>query len=252
MKLTNDNYFSIEAQREYMSVSQFKGFMKCEAAELAEINGEWVKPKTTSLLVGSYVDSYFEGTLESFKKYNPEIFTKSGALKSEYKKAEEIIKRIESDSKFMKLLNGEKQVIQTGEINGVKVKIKIDALHNDKIVDLKIMKDFSPMWKNGEKVPWFMAWDYDLQGAVYQAIEGNNKPFILAAATKEPVTDIQGVQIPQEFLNERLEYFKGMVKYYDDIKKGLIMPARCERCDYCKATKQFEIRDARELLYEME
>ena len=88
MKLTNDNYFSIEAQREYMSVSQFKGFMKCEAAELAEINGEWVKPKTTSLLVGSYVDSYFEGTLESFKKYNPEIFTKSGAIKSEYKKAE--------------------------------------------------------------------------------------------------------------------------------------------------------------------
>lgn len=252
MKLTNDNYFSKEANLEYMSVSQFKAFEKCEAAAFAEIKGEWKRPKTTSLLVGSYVDAYFEGTIDKFQKENPEIFTHYGDLKSEYRKANEIIKRIESDIEFMRMLDGERQVIKTGEIAGVPVKIKIDVLHSDKIVDLKIMKDFSPVWKDGEKMPWFAAWGYDLQGAVYQEIEGNKKPFILAAASKERVTDLQGVEIPQEFLNERLNYFIGMVHRYDDIKKGLEKATRCEHCDYCKATKKFVVRDAREFIYEME
>ena len=184
MKLTNENYFSKEADMEYMSVSQFKAFEQCEAAALASVKGEWERTKTTALLVGSYVDAHFEGTLDVFKAQNPEIFTKQGSLKAEYKKAEEIINRIESDEEFMRYLNGEKQVIKTGEIEGVPIKIKIDVLHDDKIVDLKIMKDFAPVWKDGERKPWFSAWGYDLQGAVYQYIEGNNKPFILAAATK--------------------------------------------------------------------
>lgn len=252
MKITKDNYFSPEAQMEYMGVSQFKAFEACEAAALAEIKGEWIRPKTTALLVGSYVDARFEGSLDLFKAKNPEIFTKTGTLKAEYKKAEEIINRIESDAAFMEMLDGEKQVILTGEIEGIPIKIKIDVLHSDKIVDLKIMKDFAPVWKDGERLPWFSAWGYDLQGAVYQAIEGNNKPFILAAATKETYTDVQGIQIPQEFLNERLNYFKGMVQHYDEIKKGLVVPARCGHCDYCKATKNFEVIDARNYIYEME
>lgn len=252
MKLTNDNYFSKEANMEYMSVSQFKAFEKCEAAAFAEIKGEWKKPKTTSLLVGSYVDAYFEGTIDKFQKENPEIFTHYGDLKSEYRKANEIIKRIESDIEFMRMLDGERQVIKTGEIAGVPVKIKIDVLHSDKIVDLKIMKDFSPVWKDGEKMPWFAAWEYDLQGAVYQVIEGNNKPFILAAATKETYTDIQGVHMPQEFMDERLNYFKGVVNHYEDVKRGRVEPMRCEKCDYCKATKKFSVTDGRDFYYEME
>ena len=224
MILTNENYFSQEASKEYMSVSQFKSFDKCEAAAMAEINGEWERPKTSALLVGSYVDSHFEGTLDMFRAKNPEIFTKQGTLKSEYKKAEEIINRIENDAEFMKYLDGAKQVIKTGEIDGIPIKIKIDALHSDKIVDLKIMRDFSPVYKDGQRLPWFMAWGYDLQG----------------------------IEIPQEFLNERLNYFKGMVQHYVDIKKGLIEPVRCEHCDYCKATKKFKVIDARDYIYEME
>ena len=65
--------------------------------------------KTTALLVGSYVDSHFEGTLDLFKAQNPEIFTKKGELKAEYRKAEEIINRIERDPLFMMFMSGEKQ-----------------------------------------------------------------------------------------------------------------------------------------------
>jgi hypothetical protein len=44
MILTNENYFSKEADMEYMSVSQFKAFEQCEAAALASVKGEWERP----------------------------------------------------------------------------------------------------------------------------------------------------------------------------------------------------------------
>ena len=34
-----------------------------------------------------------------------------------------------------------------------------------------------------------------------------------------------------------LEVIKTKVHRFDDIKKGLVTPARCEKCDYCKRTK---------------
>lgn len=145
MILTAENYYSQEANREYMSVSQYKtlfgtfGKVACEARAIAELNGEWEQEKTTALLVGSYVDAHFEGTLALFRAQNPELFTKAGQLKAEFRKAEEIIARIERDSYFMKFMSGQKQVIMTGEIGGAKWKIKVDSLIPDVcIVDLKV------------------------------------------------------------------------------------------------------------------
>lgn len=253
MKLTNENYFSKEASLEYMSVSQFKSFEKCETGALAEIMGEYEREKTTALLVGSYVDAHFENSLHLFKANNPDLFTKNGELKAPYKQAEYIINRIERDPFFMEQMSGETQRIMTGNIEGVPVRIKMDVLHKDKIIDLKVMRDFSPMWKDGQKMLFIQAWGYDLQGAVYQAVEGNNKPFYIVAATKENEPDIGAFEIPQEILDERLNYFKGMVTRYADIKKGLIEPIRCEHCDYCKLTKKLTgFVDIRELIYEME
>lgn len=242
MKLTQRNYFSKKASLEYMSVSQWKTFNKCPASALAEIKGKYKREKTTALLVGSYVDSYFEQTLPKFIRENPEIFKKNGTLKAEYEQAETIIQRILKDKLFTEYMAGEKQVIMTGEINGVKVKIKIDSLHPDKIVDLKIMKDFESVYsaENGRQV-WFEAWGYDLQGAVYQEVVRQNTgkilPFYLAAATKEKVTDIDIVQLDQKLLDSALDHFKREVEYFDAIKKGVIEPVRCEKCIYCKETK---------------
>ena len=241
--LTNENYFSPENQMKYMGISQFKAFEKCEAAALAELTGEYQREKTVSLLVGSYVDAHFEGTLDVFKAQNPEIFTKKGELKAEYRKAEEIIQRIERDPLFVTFLSGESQVIMTGEIEGVPVKIKIDSYHAGKmLVDLKIMKDFQPVYVPEQgRLSWIEAWGYDLQGAVYQEIvrqnTGDKLPFYLAAATKEKETDIDIIEIPQPYLGVSLEHFKENVIRYDGIKKGLFQPRRCEKCDYCKQTK---------------
>ena len=59
--------------------------------------GKYEREKTSALLVGSYVDAHFEGTLDVFQAQNPSIFTKQGSLKSEYRRAEEIIQRLERD-----------------------------------------------------------------------------------------------------------------------------------------------------------
>ena len=119
MALTKKNYFSQANNLKYMGSSQFKSFLRCEAAALAEIKGERERPKSTALLVGSYVDSYFEGTLDEFKAENPEIFnSRTGELKADYKQADTIIKIIEADPLMMKYMDGRKQVIKTGTIAG--------------------------------------------------------------------------------------------------------------------------------------
>ena len=73
-KLTNENYFSPEMQMEYMGVSQYKDFLDCPARALATIKGEYTPEMTTAMKVGSFVDSYFEGTLAEFKLAHPEMF----------------------------------------------------------------------------------------------------------------------------------------------------------------------------------
>lgn len=245
--LTEDSYFSREAQSAFMSASQFKAFRACEAAALAEIRGEWQREETTALLVGSYVDAHFTGTLEAFRGQHPNIFTRAGEPKAEYRQAEQVIARIERDPTMAKYLSGEKQVIMTGEIADVPFKIKVDALHPGKaIVDLKIMRDFQPIWDPDarKRVPWWLAWGYDFQAAIYQEIERQNRgpdaaplPFYLAAATKEREPDIGVWQIEQGQLDRALDIVRELAPHYAALKRGEGEPDRCGGCDWCRHTK---------------
>ena len=237
--ITNENYFSKENNMKYMGSSQFKTFLECEARAVAEVNGEYEREKSVALLVGSFVDAHFEGTLDIFRAKNPEIFTQKGTLKSEYKYAEYIIERIERDDLFMKYMSGEKQVIKTSEIAGVPFKSKIDSYHQGKaIVDLKVMKDMELIWKDGLKLTFVEAWGYDLQASIYQAVEGNSLPFFIAAATKQkPEPDIAVISIPQERLDYCLDLVKQFAPRFQELKQGIGEPSRCEKCDYCRRTK---------------
>lgn len=64
IQLTSENYFSQQANLDYMSCSQFKSFCDCEERTLADIAGDYKRDSSTALLVGSYVDAHFEGTLD--------------------------------------------------------------------------------------------------------------------------------------------------------------------------------------------
>jgi len=237
--LTNENYFSFENSMFYMSTSQIKAFRKCQAGAMAELKGEYVREKTSALLIGSYVDAHFEGTLSHFKAINPDIFLKSGGLKAEYRNAEDIINRLERDKFFMEHMEGQKQVILTGEIAGVLFKTKMDVYVPGKhIVDLKIMRDFKDIWVDGLKISFIEAWEYDLQGAVYQAVEKNKLPFLIAGATKEKEPDLEIFSIPQQRLDFQLDRVKQEAPLFDNIKQGLIEPECCGTCNYCRFTKK--------------
>ena len=257
IKLTEDNYFSKEAMQEYWSVSSFKQFDKCEACALAEMEGEYQREETTSLLVGSYVDTYFAGpeTMAAFTEEHPQIFnSRTGELKADYRKADELIARIERDPLMMEYMTGLKQVIMAAELFDVPWKIKIDVHGGDKIVDLKVVKDFEPLYKDGfGRVSWIEYWGYDIQGAIYQKIEQiysgrvEPLPFYIVAVTKEKVPDIAVVQIPQHVLDTALKIVESKIDRFDLVKHGEIKPERCGKCDYCKASKVLKVPEVYEI-----
>lgn len=242
LELNDANYYSNEANRDYWSVSQFKSFLNCEAAALAEINGEYEREMTESLMVGSYVDAYFSGESEQFKVEHPEMFTKQNELKAAYKNADKIIDRICQDPLFIKYISGRPQVIKTGELFGYPWKIKMDSYHEgDKIVDLKTMRSMEDVYVDGQgKMSFIEAWGYDIQGAVYQAIEGNHLPFYLAVATKEKETDIEVIQLAQNRLDTALKIVEHKIDRFADVKAGIEPPIRCEKCAYCRRTRKLK------------
>lgn len=271
MKLTTNNYYNKKANQEYMSVSQYKEFQKCEACAMAQLKGEYEKPKSSALFLGSFVDEMLTGTKKSQIKFIAENFDDLFQKSSRYTKiperdrldfvkdefaelfsaenskpyaeivqALETIKRIKKQPLMMEHLAGKYQKIMTGEIAGVPFKIKMDSYHPDKmIVDLKYMASlrspnmFEPMVKY---------WGYDIQGAIYQEIvrqnTGKRLPFFLNIATKEKPAHLSIAEIMQYDLDEALEKVIKNAPRYQAIKNGEIEPERCEdyNCDYCTET----------------
>lgn len=262
LKLTAENYFSPEADMQYMSASQFKSFRKCEAAALAELRGEWGKKDTTALRVGSYVDAYFSGELEQFTADHPEMFKKDGTLKAEFAHAQKVAERLAQDDLARMLLSGRHQTIKTGKIAGVWYKTKSDSLLTARqveaickkfpevrnlvpfggamIVDLKYMKDFGDVWDEElrERVNFIEYWGYDLQGAIYQEIDKRAAPFVIIGATKEAEPDIDAFYIPDEDLAFSLSEVEALSPRYDAIKRGKIEPVGCGKCAYCRSKKR--------------
>ena len=264
LKLTDDNYYSPEANWEYMSASQFKSFRKCEAAALAELRGEWGRKETSSLLVGSYVDAYFSNELDQFKEAHPELFKRDGSLKAEFQNAHAIAERLNRDELARMLLSGRHQVIKTGRIAGVWFKTKADSLLTARqveaickkfpmvrdlvpfggaiIVDLKCMKDFGTIWdeETQERVSFVEFWGYDYQGAIYQKVDNRMAPFVIVGVTKEAEPDITAVHVPDEDLSFALADVETLAPRYAAIKTGDISPVGCGKCAYCRSVKRLE------------
>ena len=216
MKLTNSNYYGTKANQEFMSVSQFKQFQKCEAMAMAELECKYERPQSKALLLGSFVDEMLTGTRKSqiqfvcdnfselFQKssklskldsdgliavvtdYFDDVFSTDNKPYAEITQALETIARIKKQPLMMQHFKSKHQVIMTGEIAGVPFKIKMDNYKpGEFIADCKYMASlrspnmFEPMVKY---------WGYDLQGAVYQEIvyqnTGKRLPFYLDIATK--------------------------------------------------------------------
>lgn len=259
--VTAENYFSQSTSQFYMSASQVKRFMECEARAMAEIRGEYVPETTTALLVGSFVDAHFSGTLDLFKAQNPDIYTRTGELRADYRKALDIIAYLEADPLLMAMLSGEQQRIVTGEIMGVPFRGKIDSLLNAQqvhaiaesypdmaesllmadgaIVDLKVMRDMDAVYVPGAgRLSFVQAWRYDLQLAIYQKLLGGNLPCFIVCVTKEATPDKALIQVPQYMLDAALNHASDTIRAAAQIKLGQQEAISCGKCVYCRQHKR--------------
>ena len=244
ISLTNSNYHGTEANKAFWSVSLFKAFDKCETSGLAQVEGQYEREETDSLLIGSYVDAYFSGELDEFIKiHGDKMFKRNGELYAKFEHANDIIDTVEAQPLMMEFMKGDKQTIMTADLFGVPWKIKMDVYNGERIVDLKCVKDFEPIYKEGfGRMDWISFWGYDIQGAIYQKVvelnTGKKLPFYIVAVTKEKVPDVAVIEIPQYVLDTALKVVEAKIDKFDLVKMGEIEPERCGKCEYCKQTKR--------------
>lgn len=262
VELTQENYYQ---DREWLSVSRFKFYMDCEARAYAMEQEDWPEERDeTPLLLGNYVHSYFESpeAHEQFLAENGDkLLAKSGknkgGLKSDFVIGDKMIGALKDDEKFIVLYNGypsddvQKELIVTGEIDGVPVKGKLDSVNLSRgyFVDLKTMKSIcSEEWNSElrQKVPAavnnILNYGYHVQMAVYQELLrqmlGKNFRSVIVAVSKEPYPDKEVLSIGEEWLAEGLAYFSNNVKRVWRVAQGEITPTKCGNCGYCRSKKQ--------------
>ena len=259
--LTRDNYFSIDADRKYMSVSQYKSFREeyggCEAMAVAKLNGEYIQPPKEVFLEGSYVHSWNDGTQDEFKANNPDMYSSQGAtkgqLKSTFKHCNKMIEVLESDPFALKALAGEKEIIFTAEMFGTQWKIMIDSYQPKLkiLTDLKTLKDIEgKFWNKGSNSyeNFIRHYGYDLQLSMYAEIEriANNRPsedwFIphMVVVTKQETPDHEVIYFDKEMIRSKLFEVEQFLPRVIQVKNGQAKPVRCEKCDYCRGTKKLK------------
>lgn len=245
MNLTAENYHTTQANEQYLSVSFLKGLEDCPARTFAIQNGEYDKEQTTAMLVGSYLHAAFESQ-EEFDKVVEEneskIKTKAGKKRAEFKQADVMIDTLKQDDFAMYMLDGEKEVILTGELYGLPFKIKVDNLNVERKMfsDIKTTADLHKRIYSrfyGDYVNWVFGYGYVLQMLVYREIIAQNygekfDPHIVAI-TKENPPNKAIITIDESHFEPEYRHLEQMIENY----KQMDEPRRCERCEYCRQTK---------------
>ena len=214
--ITKDNYYDV---RDILSASTIKAFAACEAAALADLRGEYQRPTSTALLVGSYIDAALDsdGELDKFLAAHPEILnSRTGALKADFQRAADIVARCKADDLFRALTVDSPaeghQYIVVGTIgvdaNGTPIpcKGKLDFLLQPDyleqlaarfphwadcfqsaaqagglIIDLKSAASCDEQWsdEDGCRIPWLQSWRYDRQLAIYRELYRQRSGYVL-------------------------------------------------------------------------
>ena len=144
MELNHDNYFSVEMDKKYFSVSQYKLFKNCSLKALHDLE----TPDTTyksAFLEGQLFENLVAGDPKLFIAQHPEMISSRGStagqLKSEFQRVVKAAEKFNSQEFFKNIINKcEKQVILTGVINDVPVKCCLDLFDREtfSIYDIKL------------------------------------------------------------------------------------------------------------------
>lgn len=249
-QLDKKNYHSIEANQRYMSVSQFKDFVMCEASALAKVKGNYVPPSSNALLVGSYTHAAFESeevVNQFIEENNGAIFNNRGNKYSDFLKADEMIETIKNDPFCMFAMTGDKEVIYTANLWGTEWKIKVDNINHQQrfFSDLKTTQDLHKRYwsdKYNNWVSFVEAWDYVLQMAVYRRVIQENlgytyTPYIVGVS-KETKPNKAVLHFDESRFDFEYEYLEMKMERILDVKSEKVEPVRCEKCEYCRGSKK--------------
>lgn len=260
MILTPDNYYSQEANKYYMSVSQFKSFLPsyggCEAAAMASINGKYAPTPNPAFKIGHYMHAWNQGTLEEFKANNPDIYASTGKSKgqllSDFQHCKVMINVLESDPEAMRILAGKKEVIMTAELFGIPWKIMIDSYQPDAgiFADLKTMKSIDEKFWNtevGVYENFIDHYGYNLQMALYAEVEriANHGeewliPHIVVVTKQKPFPDHDAIYFDYADIQQGLSMISKNIERVKAVKSGKAEAIRCGKCEYCRSTKKIE------------
>ncbi|MGF7046356.1 hypothetical protein J2T13_000832 [Paenibacillus sp. DS2015] len=263
MKLTKSNYFSQEANRHYMSNSQFKSFLPsyggCEAQAMAKINGEYEDPPNKAFEVGHYVHAWNEGTLDDFKANNPNLYASTGKTagqpKTEFKHCNKMIEILESDPLVLKALAGRKEVIMTAELFGIPWKVMLDSyqpiLGEDTgiFADLKTSKEMGGKFWNTEMGVYenfIHHYGYTIQMALYAEVErlvSGRENWLLphmVIVTKQDPPDHEIIYFDYDVIEQSLHIVGKHIERVKAVKSGMVEPTRCDKCAYCRGTKKIK------------
>ena len=252
MLLTQANYFSKDAERDFMSRSQYKGYLECEAKQEAKLRGEWDDGTNIAFEVGSYVHSWCQGTQRELVSSHPNMFKWDLSLKAEYILADKMIECLKGDEFVLYCLEGSKEKIITFEMFGCWWKVMLDVQNNERrrIVDLKTTRSITErVWDEElrKKVSFVEAYQYPLQMAIYTEgerisegrPEGDYSEFLIVAVSKEKQPDKAIINMTDNArLSVELAEVEVNMPRILAVKAGLEEPVRCEECSYCRSTKQ--------------
>lgn len=247
LTLTKENYHSKEANQVYMSNSQYKDFMTCEAMTMAKIRGEFISPQNDACLLGSYVHAWVEGVVDEFKESTPELFKSNSQLYAKYEIGDRMIETLRKDKLIQYIFQGQKEVIMTANLYGAPWKVKLDVYEpGKKIVDLKTVQDIRKRIYHPTigYTSFVEAYEYIRQFAIYLEVEklttGSEdwlEP-ILVAVSKEEDPDKEIITIDVERMKIELEEVEKNMERIISVKSGHVTPNRCEKCKFCRRSKK--------------
>lgn len=267
-QLTDENYYSREADIHYMSCSQFQSFEKCEAATIAKMRGLWQPEKESdALFLGRYFHSFFEGK-EALDRFCAENFEKIYKTKTDKKTGETqitgkyapiiqldlCIEAVLQDPFMKEILAwpGENEKPMIGYVGGVPWRMKMDkyCANRRTIIDYKTSGNLWELYYNPQtkaRQTFIEEYGYMMRAAVYGEIERQNAgkdsfpTFLILAVSKQDPPDKDVI-----YLNDdvrwafELEEVGRKIARYQQIKEGHLQPKRCGVCEYCRKTKKIK------------
>lgn len=248
--LTQENYYSREMDIRYMSVSQFKNFIDCEARTMAKLNGDYHEPPNKAMIVGNYVHTAFEDEeiFNQFVEENSDMINKKrGGKYAEFVQADKMIETLKNDEFSMFAMEGEKEQIMIADLFGCKWKMKVDSINHDRnyFADLKTTRNiFERSWstKYDGWVSFIEKWDYVLQMAIYRKIIEQNTEFLytpyIVAVSKEELPNKAIIHFDESRFDFEYEYVADKMERILKVKNGELEPMSCDKCEYCKSTKK--------------